>query len=284
MKCLHISNDFSNSKVHQNLYTRLDQLGLEQIVFNPVRENTRIGNNHIDFETANSTIIYSKKMKRSHRILFRDKIRFLFKNLESHYDLRQLDIVHATTLFSDGAIALKIYKKYKIPYIIAIRGTDVSLFLKYRPDLSIRLKEILQNARCIIFLGEALKRQFLKNAYVKMFIPDLRNKLKVINNGIDDFWLENLAPKKKVSPEKILYIGRFDYNKNTVGLIDGILKLKSVYPNLKLELVGKGGEYEGEIIKRSELHDFITYHGPIYDKNKLKAIYRANHIFCHAFA
>ena len=42
MKILHICNDFSFTKVHRNLYEQLDSLGLEQIVFNPVKNNTQL--------------------------------------------------------------------------------------------------------------------------------------------------------------------------------------------------------------------------------------------------
>ena len=37
MKILHIASDFSNTKVHSNLVKELDGLGVEQVVFNPIR-------------------------------------------------------------------------------------------------------------------------------------------------------------------------------------------------------------------------------------------------------
>jgi glycosyltransferase involved in cell wall biosynthesis len=280
MKCLHIANDFSLTKVHKNLYTLLDDLGLEQIIFNPVRENTPVGNNRIPFKTVDSQIIYSKKIKKYHRILFRNKIDFLFRDLESNIDFTNISLIHATTLFSDGAIALRIYKKYNIPYIVAIRGTDVSLFLKYRPDLIFLLKEILTSARKIIFLGEALKETFLKNRYTKLLGLELQDKIVVISNGIDDFWLSSVSPKKKQKPNKLLYIGRFDGNKNTLNLIDAIIKLRDEFPEIKLDLVGKGGSNEDKVIEISNLHnDFVKYYGPIYDKSELQKIYLSNHIF-----
>jgi len=262
------------------LYSHLDDLGLEQIIFNPVRQNTPVGNNNIVFKSSNSKIIYSKTLKKSHRFFFRNKINFLFNDLESKYNLSSIDVVHATTLFSDGAVALKIFKKYKTPYIVAVRGTDVSLFLKYRPDLIFLLKEILSNARNVIFLGAALKKQFFNKSFVKFIRPKLLNKLKVICNGIDDHWLTDLAPIKKLKPYKILYIGRFDGNKNTFALIEAILKLKKEYPRLELDLVGKGGGDEDRVVHLSNLHkDFIKYHGAIYDKKELQKVYLSNHIF-----
>jgi len=280
MKCLHICNDFSKSKVHKNLYSQLDNLGLEQIIFNPIRKNTPLGNNSFDFKTANSKIIYSKMLKKYHRILFRKKINFLFNELDSKYDLASIDITHATTLFSDGAIALKIYKKYKIPYIVAARGTDISLFFKYRPDLIFLLKEILLNASKIIFISAALNRTFLNHPSIKSIKSRLLSKILVIGNGIDNFWLSNLKQQAKLKPNKILYIGRFDGNKNTLSLIEGVLKLKSEFPDLKLDLVGFGGGNEERVIELSNQHnDFIQYHGAIHDKEELQKVYLSNHIF-----
>ncbi len=281
MKCLHIANDFSLTKVHKNLYSHFDNLGVEQIIFNPVRNNTPVGNNNILFRTQNSQIVYSKTMDKNHRFFFRKKIKFLFNNLKSKVDFSCVDIVHATTLFSDGAIALEIYRKYNIPYIVAVRGTDVSLFLKYRPDLLFVLKDILLNASKIVFLGQALKDRFLSNPLVKLLGIQLHYKITVISNGIDEFWLSGITQKKKILlPNKILYIGRFDSNKNTVALIDAALKLKNEYSDLKLELVGSGGGNEQEVIELVNSHkEFITYYGPIYEKEELRKVYLTNHIF-----
>ena len=42
---LHITNDFSGSTVYKNLVRELDNLGLSQIVYNPIKEKSRIGKN-----------------------------------------------------------------------------------------------------------------------------------------------------------------------------------------------------------------------------------------------
>ncbi len=40
MKCLHICNDLLGSKVHLKLYTKLTQLGLDQVIYYPIRKST----------------------------------------------------------------------------------------------------------------------------------------------------------------------------------------------------------------------------------------------------
>lgn len=281
MKCLHICNDFSFTEVHKNLYTHLDELGLQQVIYNPTRQNTPIGNNTIKFKSPNSKIIYSKKLKKKHKILFRNKINYLHKDIELKCDIKTIDIIHATTLFSDGALAYKLHKKYNIPFIVAVRGTDIGIYLKYRPDLFFLLKNILKNSSRIIFLSTAIKNQFLRKKYVQLTRERVTDKSQVICNAIDDFWLRNISHKKPIKkPSKILYIGRFDKNKNTLNLIKAVLKLKTDFPNLEIHLVGKGGEYEEDIVKLANTHKkSIHFHGPIYDNKELRKIYLSNHIF-----
>ena len=45
MKILQIANDFCRTKVHSNLFKELDRIGVEQTVFNAVREEEAIGRN-----------------------------------------------------------------------------------------------------------------------------------------------------------------------------------------------------------------------------------------------
>lgn len=280
MKCLHICNDFMGSKVHENLYKNLYEQNVNQTIFYPLRRN-KISDLKNYQKKFDCTIISSKPLKSYYKILFRSKIKFLYKSIESNIEVDKFDIVHATTLFSDGALALKIKKKYDIPYIVAVRETDIGSFLKYRPDLFFLLKEILNNASKVIFISSALKNSFLSNIYVQLTGIDIRSKCEVIYNGIDDFWISNISIQNLlIRPNKILYIGSFVKRKNSVNLIKAILHLKKSYPDLKIDLVGIRGEDHRKVLELSKLHpDSITYHGGINDKNQLRRLYLSNHIF-----
>lgn len=43
MKILHICNDFAGSKVHVNLTKQLDGMGVNQVVYCPVRDKQNVG-------------------------------------------------------------------------------------------------------------------------------------------------------------------------------------------------------------------------------------------------
>jgi glycosyltransferase involved in cell wall biosynthesis len=279
MNCLHICNDFLGSKVHQNLYRSLEELKIQQTVYYPERPNST-NENISSIPDSNIKIIGSRPIKKYHKYFFRDKISHLYKDLKLKTQLTNFDLICATTLFVDGALALKIYKKYKIPYIVAVRGTDLNGYLKYRLDLFPLAKEILYNARKIIFISDSLEINFKKHYYIKNLKKDIWQKCAVIYNGLDSIWLENIKKRKSISPFKILYIGRFDKNKNVLKLVESVLELQKKRPDLQITLVGKKGVEENEIKSISSKYPHIVnFIGPIYDKVKLKEIFEDNHIF-----
>ncbi len=280
MKILHIANDFSLTKVHSNLYRTLDQMSVKQVVFNPVREETPVGANHIDFLVADSQIVYSKKLRKYHRLLFRRKIAFLYRDLKSKVDLGSIRLMHATTLFSDGALALKIKKTYGIPYIVAVRATDIDVFLKYRPDLAPLVRKILREASRIIFISKSLHHNFLNHKHIQAYSDELKEKCIVVYNGIDDFWLDNTRPRQQLRPSKILFVGRMIGRKHLENLALAVIALNERGVACSIDYVGSGGAEKDKIEALSLKHpESIRLLGAIHDKSRLQEVYRDNHIF-----
>lgn len=273
MRVLHICNDFSYSKVHTNLYENLDKNGVQQVIYHPLRNINSVGKNSFEFSTNNSEIVYSKILKKHHRLLFRRKIFFLYKDIIKKINLKSIDCLYATTLFSDGTLAYMISKEYQIPYIVALRNTDINLFLRVRPDLYALAKRILLNSSKIVFISPSLKDVFFKNRYFSKIEKYLDSKIEIIPNGIDNFWLENIniiAPKTQ---NEFLFIGRFDSNKNVIRLINSLENNRKQFPDIKLNLVGGYGNKHDDVLTSIKNKNWIKYHGKIYDKNKLKDIF-----------
>lgn len=126
---LHITNDYSGSTVYKNLVKELDYLNIEQTIYNPIRDASRIGRNKIDFENSQSQVIYSHILsKYTDRIFYQKKIKKIVRDIEAKIDLTKIKFIHAHTWYSDGGVAYELHKKYKIPYIVAVRNTDLNLF------------------------------------------------------------------------------------------------------------------------------------------------------------
>ena len=281
MHCLHICNDFSGSKVHSKLYTYLDETGITQTVYNPIRKETIINNKQVNFKNKKSKILYSKKLSKKHSLLYKSKIKFLLNDfISKNVDPTTFDLIHATTLFSDGGLALALHKLYKKPYIVTIRSTDLDIFLKYRPDLIFLAKKILQSASKIIFISNSLKRKFDNHKLVKLVLPNFNNKINIVYNGIDKYWLnnKNKVLKKITKPIKILYVGSLIDRKNSIKLCKSIILLNNQETKYELSIVGNGAQKK-EIEQLAKAHNYINFIGNIYDKTELKKYYDTHHIF-----
>ena len=278
MRILHICNDFCGSKVHANLYKRLDDLNVEQTIFTYYRGAGKEGKNQ--FEAPHTSYIYKGILRIWHRSFYHLKIKKVYSELKKEAAPLDYDLVHATTLFSDGAIAYQLNKDYNLPYIVTVRNTDVNAFLGIAPHTWSMGLKILRNAQRIVFISKALQGKFCKHIAIRRILPDIQNKFILQPNGIDDYWLNNINRNERTTSNNVIYVGRFDKNKNVVRLIKAVLNLKQFFPHIKLHLVGGDGSKEDEVLKLVENHsDCLFYHGKINDIDKLIELYRQCSIF-----
>ncbi|MDH0659108.1 glycosyltransferase family 4 protein [Empedobacter sp. GD03865] len=281
---LHITNDYSGSTVYKNLVGELDNLNLGQIVYNPIREASRIGKNKIDFKNKKSKIFYSKILnKYTDRILYKKKINKIVKDIESKVDLTKITYIHAHTWYSDGGAAYILSQKYNIPYIVAIRNTDLNLFFKYFIHERNFGKRILKNAQKIITISEVYKKRVLESDKLTSLKSSLLDKVMVIPNGVDSFWIENNTSNKNntISNDvNALYIGKFDKGKNVLNLVKAVKNINHKGKHkVHLTLVGGGGSDHLQILENIKECNLISFTGKITDKRKLLDIYRSNQLF-----
>lgn len=282
MHILHIASDFSNTNVHSSLYKALDKMGLSQIVFNPIRVQKRetIGRN--EFEAKNCKFVYADVVKPYHRYSYHLKRMAIFNALQNRIDLNKVDLVHAATLFTDGGQAYKIFQKYHIPYVVAIRNTDINGFLDKLPNTWKAGRKILCNSSVIVFISKALMDKFSNHRVVKPILPKIKDKMMLIPNGIDDFFLDNISYAPHHYGHDILYVGNFSPNKNVFRLGEAVLKLKKEeqFKDITLTLVGGGGGDDSQVQAMiSTYPNVFHYLGPIYEKGKLIDIFRSHSVF-----
>lgn len=277
---LHICNDFPNSTVHSELYQHLNQAGVEQVVYSPIRDQNLEGRNA--FEGEHTRIIYSYILKPLHRIFFNRKVDVIVKDLGKKVDLTHIRCAHATNLFSDGAVALRLKQRYGIPYIVAVRNSDVNAFLRYMPHLWWVHRAVIREADQVIFITPALHRR-LENHWTLCGMKScLQQKSQIIPNGVNEYWLEHLRTTAATPglANRLLYVGLFDDNKNVLRLMQAVLQLQQQIPDIHLDLVGGGGNREQEVLNLVQQHpDTFRYLGKVYDKEKLQHIYADNRVF-----
>ncbi|MFB3389187.1 glycosyltransferase family 4 protein [Flavobacterium sp. LAR06] len=280
MRILHLTNDFSGSTVYKNLISELDGLAFSQVVYNPVREISRINKNKIDFKNEDSEIIYSNILNNfSDRLFYPIKITKILKDIEDKVDLKKINLIHAHTWYSDGGVAYEINKKYNIPYVVAIRTTDINIFYKYLFFLRPYGIEILKNASKIIFISKVIEKQFHVLLSNRFFGESI-----VIPNGIDKFWIVNSRSKqiKKGFDFNLLYIGSFIKRKNIMAMLQAVELVRKDGYNCRLTLVGGSGSEEASILKFIKKKSYFEYLGKISDKENLLQVFRKSDVFLMA--
>lgn len=255
-------------KFFTTLMIAIESNNIDNVIFYP-RRHDKI------FETDKKNVISTSVYNRLDGIMYYTKILKILNSLKKNVSLDDIDLVHAHTLYSDGIVAYYLNRKYRIPYIVAVRSTDLNYYYKYRKDLYFMAKKILKNAKSIVFLSDSylIKTQ-------QFYRLNLENKSSVIPNGINEFFIENLAEKSNRIKKKnleVLTVGFISRRKNQISVAKAIDLLNKKYNyKIKYNIVGKilHKKTYSELIK----YDFVSYYN-FMDKRDLVEMYRKMDIF-----
>lgn len=279
MNILHICNGYADSIVHSNLIRTLDELGIQQTVYCPVREKEFLGK--YKFEGRKIDFVYSYCIKPWYKFVYHYKRWMLYKDMKRRITLDKFDVIHAPSLFSDGGLALKLHKEYGIPYVVAVRNTDINVFIKHLKHTYHTGREIALQAKKIFFISKAELDEFVESDFARPIYSQIKDKIVLQPNGIEDYWLEHISHVPRRG-HQILYIGDFTPNKNVGRVIEAINQLRenAEFADLKFVIVGGGKDKDNSTLRMIETHpDFIEYLGKIYDKEKLANIMQQSALF-----
>lgn len=273
---LHISSDFLFTEVYNLLFENISDFGVNQFIYSAIKKNvTQSHPNSPKYASQVSPILNLKD-----KFLFKTRITKVYNDLEQNVSVKDFDLVHAHLLFTDGAVVLKIFKKYKIPYIVAVRNTDLNIYLKYLKHLRGLAFEILSNAKKVIIISPRYKEKIL-NSFPKEQASILNPKIKLIPNGIDRSWIDNkLAKTQKENLTKLnfLFVGGVTKNKNLIRSIKLINSLSMQYI-VSFTIIGQQLDGYKQLIKLMGKYPWVTYLNPIKDKNILRTHFRNADIF-----
>lgn len=277
MKVLHVNSYYSyygEPGFYKNLFERQLNQGIDISVYVPTDH---------DIESASEKFGEYSKVIKTHnsmdRYIFYIKQGKMLKEAKKQYDLNEYDLIHAHSLFTNGYVAYKLNKEYGVPYIVAVRDTDVNVFFKkmfYLKNLGIT---IMKNASKIIFLSETYRLTTIEKYVPPKYQNEIQDKSEVITNGIDSFWLNNQNESKKNIDERIiniLFIGHISKRKNVSITVEAckVLKERGYLP--KFTIVGPI-ESNDEFNKIKD-YDFVEYVEP-QSKENLLNFYRLNDVF-----
>lgn len=157
--------------------------------------------------------------------------------------------------------------EYNIPYIVAVRNTDLFVFFKYTPWVIPIGRKILEEAEKIVFISPKY-RDITIDKYISNSKKELiYNKSVVIPNGIDDYYLNDRRTRVKSDKNnvKIVFISRYidDRNKNVKTIVKSCERLIEQGIETKLTLIGKfkkesnRGKFQKDFIKLVDFTDEV---------------------------
>ncbi|MEG1723993.1 MAG: glycosyltransferase family 4 protein [Anaerovoracaceae bacterium] len=250
---LHIIPDFLNTSLYNLFIQFLKKNGIENIVYVPSKYS---GNNYlykVDFLDRQFNLL--------DRFFYFRKQYCIYKNLINKNYVSDVKMIHAHNLFSVGLATMLLAKKKNIPYVVAVRNTDVNVFFKYMIHLRWLGVCILKNASKIVFLSPAYEKVVLER-YVPVKLKEtIKKKTIIIPNGINKFFLKNLYARTKYKLNKdikLLYVGEIVKNKNIETTISACLNLQTIGYQVSFSVVGRVLDYK--IKETIEQYPFIHYY------------------------
>lgn len=273
MRILHINCNYIGTTLHQLMVEHLDALGYDNQVFVPTYDM------NIAIIKPNGNVYVSECFNKWDRLVFDYKQQKIIKAIEEHYDVANFDLIHAYTLYTDGNVARVLSEKYAVPFVVAVRNTDVNDFFKKMIHLRKRGLETLLATKNVIFLSEAYRQQVFEKYIPQQYQEIIKNKTYIVPNGIDEFWFNNIPEQDKAIDKKhikLVYAGRINKNKNIPTTQKAMEILRKQGYETTLTVVGKvQDEKEFQIIK----NDPYTIYLPAMPKEKLIDVYRESDIF-----
>lgn len=163
-----------------------------------------------------------------------------------------IEAIHAYNIFNVGYIAYRIFKEINIPYILSIRGNDLTRKLYSYSELYPQ-KLIIFNAEVITCVNGFLHNCLLQN------YPEVSEKAIVIYNSIipESQWQNHLKMKDCLKRQAgvqdkfvFTYIGEVKEKKQTLMLMDAFMRFNEQYPDTLLYVVGYVYQEEMDVLNK----------------------------------
>jgi glycosyltransferase involved in cell wall biosynthesis len=255
MKVLHICPGYFGTQLYYKLFLALHSIKVVNEVFTLPFKNMKYNG-----EGSNNLKVMDKKFNLFERFIFFRKQQIIYKEICKEFSLNDFNIVHAHTLFSAGFSAYLINKKFGLPYIVAIRNTDINVFFRYMFHLRGLGQTILGNAQNIIFLSPSYRDLVVDKYVASKNKQRFLSKSVVIPNGIDEYFLNNKFVAKRITNIqfiKLVFVGYIDRNKNIETTIKACKFLLEKGYSVNYTIVGEilDVKYNKILTK----HKFIDY-------------------------
>ncbi|MEK9151118.1 MAG: glycosyltransferase family 4 protein [Patescibacteria group bacterium] len=172
------------------------------------------------------------------------------------------DAIHAFFSVPCGVQAYLLGRRFKIPYIVSLRGADVPGYSERFSFLYIFLKPIIRfvwkHSAFVVANSEGLRELALRT--------NREQPIDVIHNGIDS---NHFSPRPEARPEDAFIItlgaSRVTMRKGVQYLIEAVSMLVAKSPQIRLKILGDGDDKERleNMVKVMKLESHVMFLGRI---------------------
>ncbi len=274
MNVLHINSYYNGSVFYRHLFAAQEALGEHVRVFVPMAKGDKGA--RTDYGPWSDV---SPNHGKYDRLIFQLKHAKVLRDARTRYGGGGYDVIHAHSLFSNGYIAMKLSEQLGIPYVVAVRGTDVNTFFPRMPHLRGLGRRVLRGAARVIFLSDGYRENGLKPYLSKAELDAVLAKSLVIPNGIDAWWHEHEGARHTLHQDalRLLTVGRANKGKNILTALKAAEQLAAQGMDVRFDVV-IGVVDDEAILKRIEQTPFVTLHQKL-SREQLLPLYRAADIY-----
>lgn len=268
---LQVCSYYGGTDLYERLFSQLDEKGIRQALFYFTSRQDRI-------PELPSYATVSQAFNKWDRLIFPLKHRPVYRDLKRRIPITDFSVSHAHSLVSNGYLSWRMRAEFGIPYVVAVRSTDLFTFFRLKPHLIPLGRRILRDASSIVFLSPAYLEWTAKYVVRESDREDFNRKATVIPNGIDDEFLDKDYQSRDVGPIRVIQVSR-DLSspvKNAIATIRACDALVESGFEVELILVGElpGSSVAAEVGRR----EYIRPAGKL-SKGPLRELLRTCTVF-----
>lgn len=143
-----------------------------------------------------SEVVHCECWNEMDRLFFFPRQWKIEKKLVESYNLEDFDLLHAHLMLSSGYTALRMKKRYGLKYVVSVRTTDLTGFIRF-PYFKKMAVEILREASGIMFLSNSMKEQLASYFHSDKVSAWIENKSMIVPNCLEPYWAENTQKAKQ---------------------------------------------------------------------------------------
>lgn len=252
MKILHIAPNYPYSKLYHQLISALEDKGITDEVYVQSKEP--------EVERDYPVYYLGRNFGLIDRLFYFRKQKIILNDILNRHITDGVDVIHAHNLFSAGYCAYKLKRQLGIPYIVAVRNSDVYDFFYHMIHLRKLGVKIMRESSAVVFISPSYIDSVITKYVPQQYQREIRAKSCAIPNGLDQYFVDmsirgskNLDDKKNI---RLLYVGDIDKNKNIVTTLKACNHLINKGYNLTYTIVGRIREKE---LKKELEKDYIRY-------------------------